>query len=167
MPRGAPSLSKPDAQPPASGVHSMDTSYLESLLGYNARRAALVTIEKFIERMRPFDLRPVEFSVLSVLRHNPGATSRQVCAALGIQPPNFVPLLASLEKRNWITRTPHLRDRRAISLHLSEAGQTMMTSAEAVATELEADIISALKATEQRQILALLRKIYLAQAPAI
>ncbi len=52
----------------------IDTSYLESLLGYNARRASLVIIEQFVREMAEFDLRPVDFSVLSVIHHNPGVT---------------------------------------------------------------------------------------------
>jgi len=55
-------------------------------LGYNARRAALTIIEGFLERMAEFGLRPVDFSVMSVIQHNPGVTSRQLCAALNLLP---------------------------------------------------------------------------------
>ena len=61
----------------------IDTRYLETLLGYNARRAALVIIERFVQVMSDFDLRPVDFSVLSVIFHNPGVTSRQLCSEIG------------------------------------------------------------------------------------
>ena len=76
-------------------AQDIDTSYLQTLLGYNARRAALVIIERFIQDMASFDLRPVDFSVLSVIFHNPGVTSRQLCAALSILPPNLVGLISS------------------------------------------------------------------------
>ena len=33
---------------------SLDTTYLETLLGYNARRTALTIIERFMERMAEF-----------------------------------------------------------------------------------------------------------------
>ena len=145
---------------PIPFVDQVDTSYLESLLGYNARRAALAVIEVFIERMAPYDLRPVDFSVLSLILHNPGITSRQLCASLGILPPNLVGLVNTLEKRELIARKPHPRDGRAMGLHLSAAGQKLMQAAERTAAELEAQAASRLTAIEQRTLLRLLKKVY-------
>ena len=106
-----------------TSAEAVDTSYLEGLLGYNARRAALAIIELFVERMSPYGLRPVDFSVLSVIAHNPGITSRQLCKALAILPPNLVGLIASLEKRRLILREPHPTDGRAMALKLTPAGR--------------------------------------------
>ena len=44
-------------------VDRVDTSYLETLVGYNARRAAVTIIEVFLQRMAVYGLRPVDFSV--------------------------------------------------------------------------------------------------------
>ena len=70
-------------------VGQVNAEYLETLLGYNARRAALVIIELFLQRMAVHELRPVEFSVLSLIVHNPGVTSRQLCGALNLLPTGF------------------------------------------------------------------------------
>lgn len=141
-------------------VDEVDTSYLESLLGYNARRAWLVVVEQFAQRMAPYDLRPVDFSVLSLVTHNPGITSRQLCAALGIQPPNLVGLVSALEKRGLLARLPHPRDGRAMGLHLTPAGRKLVVAAERTATELEAQAGSALSAAEQKTLIRLLQKVY-------
>lgn len=93
--------------PNVTAIEQVDTSYLQTLLGYNARRAALTIIEGFLERMAEFGLRPVDFSVMSVIQHNPGVTSRQLCAALNLLPPNLVGLIQSLEARGLIHRLPH------------------------------------------------------------
>jgi hypothetical protein len=53
----------------APAVEHIDTRYLESLIGYNARRAAPAVIEVFLQRMAVYDLRPVDFSVLSLITH--------------------------------------------------------------------------------------------------
>ena len=74
----------------------LHTAHLEALLGYNTRRAALHIIGAFMQNMAEFDLRPAEFSVLSLIRHNPGITSAQLCATLGILPPNLVSLVGQL-----------------------------------------------------------------------
>lgn len=69
---------------------AIDTRYLETLMGYSARRAALKAIGLFSQRMVDFGLTPADFSVLSLIGHNPGITSRQLCSALNILPPNLV-----------------------------------------------------------------------------
>ena len=144
----------------APSVNQVDTRYLQSLLGYNARRAALAIIGVFLERMQPYDLRPVDFSVLSVIAHNPGVTSRQLCSSLGILPPNFVALLVRLEKRGLVQRNVHPSDKRAVSLLLSAAGRALMEKAERTATLLEQDASQQLSTTELKTLNRLLQKVY-------
>jgi DNA-binding MarR family transcriptional regulator len=138
----------------------IDTSFLESLLGYNARRAALAVIEVFLERMSVYGLRPVDFSVLSLVAHNPGITSRQLCFTLGILPPNLVRLISDLDARGLLQRKPHPTDGRAIGLHLSAAAKKMMKQAQATALELELQVAAKLSAAELDTLMTLLRKIY-------
>ena len=145
----------------ASSVEEVDSSYLESLIGYNARRAALSVIEVFLERMALYDLRPVDFSVLSLIAHNPGITSRQLCGTLGILPPNLVGMINALEKREVIARQPHPTDGRAMGLHLTEAGARLMRAAERTAAQLEAEVAARLTASEGKTLIRLLKKVYL------
>jgi DNA-binding MarR family transcriptional regulator len=147
-------------RPVPAVVDEVDMRFLESLLGYNARRAALSVIEVFLQRMEPFELKPVEFSVLSVVAHNPGITSRQLCATLGILPPNLVGMVNALERRELIARKPHPRDGRAMGLHLTPAGQKMVREAEKTAAALEADVASRLTAAELQMLIKLLKKVY-------
>lgn len=144
-----------------AAVEKVDTSYLETLIGYNARRAALAVIGQFLERMAVYDLKPVDFSVMSVVVHNPGVTSRQLCAALNILPPNLVGLVQSLESRGLLERLPHPHDGRAMGLHPTDKGQTLMTQAEATASELEMSIGSKLTPNQAQTLVTLLQKIYL------
>lgn len=155
-----PQIRNSRASAPAPAVEEVDTSFLETLLGYNARRAALAVIGVFVERMTPYQLKPVDFSVLSVIAHNPGVTSRQLCTALGILPPNLVGLVNTLEKRELVARRPHPRDGRAMGLHLTAAGQKLMREAERTAAELEADVAERLSAAELRTLIGLLKKVY-------
>lgn len=158
--RDLPKPSRPAAATNAT-VEQVDTSYLEGLLGYNARRAALAVIEVFMVRMAPYGLRPVDFSVLSLITHNPGITSRQLCTALGILPPNLVAMVNTLEKRELIVRKPHPRDGRAMGLHLTASGKKLMREAENTAMGLEADVASRLSASEAKTLIRLLQKVYL------
>lgn len=144
-----------------SVIQQVDTSYLESLMGYNARRASLAIIGKFMHRMSVYQLRPVDFSVLSLIIHNDGITSRQLCATLGLQPPNLVAMITALEKRELIERRPHPKDGRALGLHASAQGRKLMVDAEQTAAQLEREATGKLSSAECRTLINLLQKIYL------
>jgi DNA-binding MarR family transcriptional regulator len=144
--------------PPAN--QAIDTSYLESLMGYNARRASLVIIGEFMAQMAVYGLRPVDFSVLSLITHNAGITSRQLCSALGLLPPNLVGMINTLEKRELIQRRPHPSDGRAMGLYLSAKGRKLMRDAEQTAARLEAEVTAKLTPTENKTLIRLLKKIY-------
>jgi DNA-binding MarR family transcriptional regulator len=148
------------ATPPVE-VETVDTAYLETLIGYNARRAALSVIGLFLQRMAVYGLRPVDFSVMSLITHNPGITSRQLCSALNILPPNLVGMINALARRGLIERLPHPRDRRAQGLHLTVEGQALMNEAEVTASELEVEAAGRLSAAERATLIRLLRKVYL------
>ena len=154
------SPSPPSPSPAAPVVEEVDTRFLETLIGYNARRAALAVIDVFMERMTPYQLRPVDFSVLSLVAHNPGITSRQLCATLGILPPNLVGMVNALEKRGLLARKPHPRDGRAMGLHLTPAGQQLMRDAEKTAATLETEAAARLTPSELQTLLRLLKKVY-------
>jgi DNA-binding MarR family transcriptional regulator len=146
--------------PAAQSVDKVDTSYLETLMGYNARRAALRIIGIFLQKMEPYGLRPVDFSVLSVITHNPGVTSRQICAVLDILPPNLVGMINQLLQRGLIQRQPHPHDGRALGLYLTQEGITLMALAESTAASLENEATARLTAAERKTLLRLLQKIY-------
>ena len=144
----------------AQSIDKVDASYLEGLVGYNARRATLVLIDAFLKHMAIYDLRPVDFSVLSLIAHNPGITSRQLCNALNIQPPNLVGMVNALEKRKLVMRQPHPRDGRALGLHLTPSGKKMMRNAEQTAARTEEAASARLSAAERTSLMNLLKKIY-------
>ena len=163
-----PPTTSPSAVPPGlavtpsspQAIDTVDTSFLETLVGYNARRASLAIVDVFMRRMAPFDLRIVDFSVLSLVSRNPGITSRQLCGTLGVQPPNLVAIIGLLEKRELIERHPHPNDRRATGLHLSPGGEALVAEAEATAASLEDEATARLTPTERRTLMRLLQKIY-------
>lgn len=141
-------------------VDKVDASFLESLLGYNARRASLSLVGVFMECMERFDLKIVEFSVLSLVGSNPGITSRQLCQQLAVLPPNMVGMIDALGKRGFVERRPHPRDGRATGLYLSAAGRELVEAAEPELKSREAQSIAHLSDAEQMQLMDLLQKLY-------
>lgn len=138
-----------------------NTQFLETLQGYNTRRAALAIINNFMLQMQEYELSPVDFSVLSVVHHNPGVTSRQLCHALGLLPPNMVVFLKQFEKRGLLQRTRHPSDGRAMALSLTPKGKHLMARAEKTAKASDLGATAQLSEKEQIILMRLLKKIYL------
>ncbi|MEI6735266.1 MAG: MarR family transcriptional regulator [Comamonadaceae bacterium] len=141
-------------------IDEVDASCVETLLGYNARRAALAVIDVFLLRMAPYKLRPVDFSVASLIVHNPGITSRQLCTTLGILPPNLVGMINALEKRGLIGKRAHPSDGRATGLHATAQGEALLRQAEGAARALEDELATQLTAAERKTLIRLLKKVY-------
>jgi DNA-binding MarR family transcriptional regulator len=120
----------------------------------------LVIIDSFVREMAVHGFRPVDFSVMSVIKDNPGVTSRQLCAELNIQPPNLVGMVQTLEKRGLIERQAHPSDKRATGLHPTPAGLELMHGAERTATELETRMCAKLDLKQRTQLLKLLQAVY-------
>ena len=146
---------------PAQTVRSVDTTYLETLIGYNCRRAAVSVIGLFLERMAVYGLKPVDFSVLSLILHNPGITSRELCKALDLLPPSLVNTINNFENRGLISRLQNLLDKRAIGLELTPQGHALMAEAEKTVSQLEIDASNRLTAAQRRTLIGLLQRIYI------
>lgn len=144
-----------------AAVDTVDSAYLQTLVGYNARMAALAVIGDILPGMAAFGLRIVDFSILSIIRHNPGITSKQLCDALNLLPPNLVGKIGTLEKRGLLVRHPHPQDGRALGLQLTAEGRALMHEAEIAVAELEGQATQALTPAERRTLIRLLQKLYL------
>ena len=128
----------PDAQEAeVFAVEQVNASFLESLLGYNARRASL-----------------------SLVGSNPGITSRQLCQQLDVLPPNMVGMIDAMMRRGFLERRRHPRDGRAMGLYLTEQGRALVDQAEPQLKASEQASLSHLSAEEQAQLMALLQKLY-------
>jgi DNA-binding MarR family transcriptional regulator len=135
---------------------------LLSLVGYNCRRAYLNIMPLFAERMAQYELRTVDFSVLSLLRENPYITQKRLSQAISVSPPNLAILLDRLEERGLLVRQRNPLDKRSQTLALTPAGARLCARAEKTASELERDATAMLSETERVQLLGLLQKIFVA-----
>lgn len=138
----------------------VDQSALQLLVGYNCRRAYLAILEHTIPLMAELGLRRNWFSVLVLLHHNPGVSSRRVCEVLGVQPPNLVGLVASFEERGLIERRTDPDDARAIGLYLTTAGRRLMSRIESEVHRAEIEATSMLTDRERETLNRLLVRVY-------
>ena len=144
----------------ARAVQRVEAGFLESLMGYTVRRASLAMVSVFMKGMAQYDLKIVEFSVLSLVASNPGITSRQLCKELDLLPPNMAVMMDSLVQRGYVQRRPHPSDGRATGLYLSPQGEGLIATAQPQLKASEEKAVAHLSEAEQKMLIELLRKLY-------
>lgn len=150
----------------ATFVEDVNTASLESFVGYNSKRVTFVIMNDLRSKLQNIGLqRPIDYSVLDLVGHNPGITSRQLCQALNISPPNLVGIARSFEDSGLIDKRVQPFDRRAQGLYLTKHGLALLSSAEAVVSEVDIAATHALNTSERAQLNALLLKIYTSNNP--
>jgi len=137
----------------------VDLGPLPELIGYVLRRAQLVVFQDFFAAFAPYDIRPAQFAVLTVIERNPGLTQSQVAAALGIKRTNFVGLLNALETRGLAERRQTARDRRSYALYLTADGAALMRKLKPVLKAHESRMVAKVGADGRDRLLALLHEI--------
>jgi len=145
-----------DALPASTGL---DLGPLPGLLGYALRRAQVAVFADFMASFAALDLRPAQFSVLLLIRQNPGCKQSDVAEALGILRPNFVAMMDELDHRGLTQRTTSKGDRRSYAIFLTQAGEALLDAAMKVVAEHEARLTSAMKPGEPEKFLDLLARI--------
>jgi DNA-binding MarR family transcriptional regulator len=154
-------LHKDTADPLAEDwVGAVDLGPLAATLGFALRRAQAAVTADFVKVFAEEEIRPSQFAVLTVLRHNPGLRQAQISFALGIQRTNFVPLIDELARRGLAERRRVPGDRRAAALFLTRDGAATLDRLETMARGHEARLAARAGGPEQHAaLLALLRRI--------
>jgi DNA-binding MarR family transcriptional regulator len=141
---------------PARGV-SIGYGLLDERLGYWTRRAQIGIFQDFFQAFRQMELRPAQYSTLTIIERNPGLTQTQVADALGIKKANFVALIRELERRKLVRRRPDRRDKRSYGLFLSEAAVALMPELHAASEAHERRMRKAIGEERYQSTLASLR----------
>ncbi len=144
----------------------VDLGPLPDLIGYVLRRAQLEVFQDFFNAFTPFDIRPAQFSVLTVIERNPGLTQSQVAEALGIKRTNFVGMLDALEARKLAERRQTSGDKRSYALYLTAEGAALMRKLKPVLKTHETRMIERLGEDGRDRLVALLYQLIDDQTPS-
>jgi DNA-binding MarR family transcriptional regulator len=130
---------------------------LDGHLGYFLRRIQVWVFQDFIRTLASIDLRPAQYSVLSVIAANRGLSQADVAQVLGIERARLVRLLDRLEKRGLTQRLASPVDRRSHALQLTPAGQALLKRARALAQVHEGNLIEKLGVANHARLIEALR----------
>lgn len=132
---------------------------LDAQIGFVLRLAQVAVFKDLIEALRPFGLRPTDFSVLLVIDATPGLKQQAVGEALSIQRPNLVTIIDQLEGRGLVKRGAAPGDRRSYALALTPDGAKLLAKARAAHLEHADRVTAALGDMDRHMVLEALSRI--------
>lgn len=137
----------------------IDFGPLDERLGYILRRAQLAIFEDFIATCRAHDIRPGQYSILTVIERNRGLSQTKVAGALGIKRPNFVAMIDAFEARGLVRRVATPNDRRSHALFLTDNGKALMRKLHKAAAQHEMRIVALVGADMHKRMFGALAAI--------
>lgn|SRR5687767_5093315 len=133
---------------------------LNGLVGYQLAQATITTTRVFAALVgEPFELRPVEYTLLVLIGDNPGSPSSRLAQALAVTAPNITMWIDRLVERGLVRRRQSSTDRRMQELRLSAEGTRLVAQASERLAEGERAALEGLSGAEHAMLLELLRKV--------
>lgn len=130
----------------------------EEMLGYVLKQAQLALARRMDEALRPLGLTVAQHAALNALDRMPGASNAELARMAFVTAQSMHGLLATLEAKGLVARTPSEEHGRVIEARLTGQGQALLPKGrEAVAT-IEARLGAAMAPLDAATALALLRR---------
>lgn len=133
---------------------------LHHVIGYQVAQATVTTMQVFMSKVgTEFELRPVEFTILTLVDQNPGVSAKHLAQALAVTPPNITMWMERLEQRGLVERERSTTDRRAQHIRATVRGSALARKALKLLREGEQAALSALTPAERAMLTELLHKV--------
>lgn len=140
-------MAPPKAAEEGVGVRASRTTYLIKQVE-QAIRAELDL------KARDFGLTALQYTALTVLRQHPGMSGAQLARRSFVSPQAGSEMIANLERKGLICRTPDSANRRVLRISLTSAGHAVVDACESWMEELETEMLSGLSPTRQKELRA-------------
>ncbi|WP_406077574.1 MarR family winged helix-turn-helix transcriptional regulator [Micromonospora sp. NBC_00858] len=116
-------------------------------------RDAITRLNRRVRQARPVgDLTVTQVSALTSLRLAGALTPRELADVERVQPPTMTKIVAKLEDRGLVQRTPHPTDGRQVILAATEGGQAVLDQFERARDEWLAHRLAALDEDERETL---------------
>jgi DNA-binding MarR family transcriptional regulator len=147
-----------EALPAQNSSDDVAFGELSDLLGYRLRRAQMAMHRDFIAAIAELDLTQKQTAILWLVSNNPGISQAAVASALAMDRPSMMALTDRLQERGFLSRERSRVDRRRQELHLTRAGETMLSRVKARIAEHERRMCARFTDDELAALLAALQK---------
>ena len=132
---------------------------IQDTIGFNLFVAQIRLKAGLGRAMRPYEITPEQFAILSLLHGQDGLLQREIADLLIKDRPNITRILERLENKGMIRRRTDREDRRAVRVHITATGRKICPKLEQIATEYRRQAYSGLSHAQQQQLKAMLHQI--------
>jgi len=132
---------------------------LPSLTGFLLRKASVIDFGGFGDSVGDRAITPLRYSMLEVVGANPGLQQVQLAAILGLSKPAATLIIDFWQGRDCLERRLSLTDRRSYGVHLTSAGEQMLTLLRSRVTAHDQALTSGLSDQEVELLHQLLARI--------
>ncbi|MCZ8261903.1 MAG: MarR family transcriptional regulator [Beijerinckiaceae bacterium] len=128
--------------------------------GHLARRFQQIAVAIFHAEVEAagFDLTPVQYVALAVLRHHAGIDQATLAGLIAYDRTTIGGVIDRLVQKGLIVRAVSPRDRRAHVLHLAEAGLATLEGIQPAVEAAQREMVAGLDAAETAEFIRLFRK---------
>lgn len=128
--------------------------------GHLIRRLNQLSTHVFQTRLQQagYDLTPVQFAAMDVLRATPGLDQASIAAQIAYDRATIGGVIDRLEQKGYVSRTISERDRRAREVTLTSHGRLVYDEVFPIVATLQDDILAGLDAPEKHTFLRLAEK---------
>ncbi len=141
------------------------TAAADSRLGMHIKRAEQALMAEKTRVLRPFGLTVPQYAALYTLSLAPGSSGAALARACAVTPQSMASLLAGLETKALIERTPSPDHAQVLVTRLTPEGAGLLREADEAAREAEARLSGAFSADEERTLRELLARATAALTP--
>jgi DNA-binding MarR family transcriptional regulator len=133
---------------------------LSQVLGYQLTQANLESLANFEQSVgQPNDLRPVEYTLLQLVREGLCTTPSQLAKELRMTPPSMSVWLDKLTARGLLSRSKSATDGRAQQVSLTAKGQKLIAQVHEKLLLSEQSMLSHLSMGERTMLVEILQKL--------
>jgi len=132
---------------------------LDSIIGYQLRRAQSAYFHSFSRRLGHHNITPGQFGLLVKIKNNPGISQTALARAEGIERSTLGEIIDRFDARDLVERRRHTEDARAYALHLTSQGREFLQQVTPEVSDNELEVTRNLNQEERNTLLALLKKL--------
>jgi DNA-binding MarR family transcriptional regulator len=135
------------------------TESLAERPGFLIRRMHQIHLALFAEECEAFDITPVQYSIMTVAEAHPGLDQAQLAYEVGVDRATLANVVARLEMKGLLRRSPSASDKRLKLVTLSARGAGLLEKMLLPVQRAHDRTIAALAPKDRQTFMALLMKL--------
>ncbi|MDG0789852.1 MarR family transcriptional regulator [Cohnella ginsengisoli] len=137
----------------------MSREGLEGSLGFTTGLVYRRMSNRLMQRLKPYDITPEQWSVLYYASRSEGQIQRELGERAGKDKPTTTRIVDHLVRKGWVVRRPDHADRRAIFIEATAEGRRLIDETAPIEAAVLSEVTACLTSEENETLLDLLHRV--------